>query len=68
MSSEKKAAAARTGYIIFLALAVLTIGEYFVAQMSIPLTVPLFIIALLKAALIVNYFMHVYRLWREESH
>ena len=28
----------------------------------------LFLIALVKAGLIVNYFMHVYRLWREESH
>ncbi|MCA9966684.1 MAG: cytochrome C oxidase subunit IV family protein [Anaerolineales bacterium] len=68
MSSENKAAAMRTGYTVFIALAILTIGEYIVAQASIPLTVPLFIIALIKAALIVNFFMHVYRLWREESH
>ena len=68
MSSENKAAAMRTGYTVLIELAILTIGEYIVAQASIPLTVPLFIIALIKAALIVNFFMHVYRLWREESH
>jgi cytochrome c oxidase subunit IV len=28
----------------------------------------LFVVALVKAALIVNYFMHIYRLWRPESH
>ena len=68
MTQENKSSAVRTGYIVFLALAVLTVLEYFVAQLTIPLLVPMFVIALLKAVLIVNYFMHVYRLWREESH
>ena len=68
MSKENKSSVSQTGFYVFLALAALTIGEFFVAQAPIPLAVPLFVIALIKAVLIVNYFMHVYRLWREESH
>jgi cytochrome c oxidase subunit 4 len=46
---------------------VLTIAEYFVS-IALSSTVLLLIIALLKAAAIVYFFMHVTRLWREESH
>jgi len=38
-----------------------------VAQ-ALPSAIFLLLIALVKAALIVQFFMHVYRLWREESH
>ncbi|MCB8945410.1 MAG: cytochrome C oxidase subunit IV family protein [Ardenticatenaceae bacterium] len=63
---DKKTAALRIGTYVFIALAVLTIVEYFVS--SLGSTVLLMIIALLKAAAIVYFFMHVTRLWREESH
>jgi len=46
---------------------VLTIGEYFVA-VNLGSLVLLFIIAVVKAAIIVQNFMHITRLWREESH
>ena len=65
---EKKKAALRTGTIVFVALFALTILEYFVSQADEPSTVLLLIIALLKAAPIIYFFMHVSRLWREESH
>lgn len=70
MSSENKANVYRTGINVFIALAVLTIIEYFVSVSSFNSTVLLFIIAFIKAAAIVNWFMHVYRLWRpdEEGH
>jgi cytochrome c oxidase subunit 4 len=64
---EKKKAALRIGTYVFIALFVLTIGEYIVSQ-TIDSTVLLLIIALLKAAPIVYFFMHVSRLWREENH
>ena len=64
---EKRAAAYRQGFIVFVALAVLTIVEYF-ASTALNSTVLLIIIALIKAALIVQFFMHISRLWREESH
>jgi caa(3)-type oxidase subunit IV len=66
--SEAKNAAQRTGLYVFLALLVLTIAESIVGSLETPITVLLLIIALVKAALIVYFFMHVYRLWREESH
>lgn len=65
--NEAKAAAYRRGMFVFIALAILTIIEYFVG-VALNSAVLLFILALLKAALIVQYFMHIYRLWREEAH
>jgi caa(3)-type oxidase subunit IV len=66
--NDKKRAGYRQGIVVFIALAVLTAIEYLVAlNLSNP-AVPLVIIALVKAGLIVQYFMHIYRLWREESH
>ena len=65
---ETKAAAQRTGVIIFVVLMVLTIIEFFVGAVENPSLVLLFILALVKAALIVQFFMHIARLWREESH
>ena len=66
--SEGKSKALRRGLWTFLALMVLTIVEFFVAIALNGSTIPLFLIALVKAALIVWVFMHIYRLWREESH
>ena len=65
--SENKAKAYRRGTLTFLILLLLTAVEFYVgvAMNSIAL---LLILALLKAALIVYIFMHIYRLWREESH
>lgn len=57
----------RLGIIVFLALAVLTGVEFWVSN-ALNSAVLLLIIALIKAALIVQYYMHIARLWREESH
>lgn len=65
---EQKSQAYRRGLITFLALMVLTVVEYIVAVALTSSTTLLFIIALIKAALIVYIFMHVSRLWRGESH
>ncbi|MBK7217789.1 MAG: hypothetical protein IPH95_12210 [Candidatus Promineofilum sp.] len=64
---NKKAAAYRLGLITLIILAVMTVAEYFVSIYTGSLIL-LMIIALLKAAIIVNNFMHITRLWREESH
>lgn len=66
-SNNVKKEAQRLGVIVFLALMVLTLIE-FAVSVYLHSTVGLFITMLLKAALIVYYFMHVFRLWREESH
>jgi cytochrome c oxidase subunit 4 len=53
---------------IALFLAVLTVAEYFVAVEFNSLVI-LMLIALFKAVLVVNYYMHVQRLWKtEEEH
>ncbi len=65
--NDKKAAAYRLGLITVVILAALTIGEYFVAVYWRSLVL-MFIIAVVKAAVIVQNFMHITRLWREESH
>lgn len=63
----KKKEAYRQIFMIFIILAVFTGIEYVVSQ-TLDSTILLLLIALVKAGLIINYFMHVYRLWREESH
>ena len=65
--NDRKGAAYRMGLITLIILAVMTVAEYFVSIYTGSLIL-LMIIALLKAAIIVNNFMHITRLWREESH
>ena len=64
---ENKAAAYRLGVVTLIIIGVLTIAEFF-AAVYLGSTVLLLIIALIKAAIIVQNFMHISRLWREESH
>jgi heme/copper-type cytochrome/quinol oxidase subunit 4 len=66
--AQKKAAAFRRGGLVFIALAILTGAEFWVSQVTAGSLVLLFIIALVKAGLILHYFMHVYSLWSEEAH
>jgi len=56
----------RRGVAVLLGLGVLTVLEFIVAQFTASL-VPMFIIGLGKAALIVQYFMHLYMVWTEEE-
>jgi cytochrome c oxidase subunit IV len=65
--TARRTAAYRLGIMTFLVLAVLTALEYWVS-ISFNSGVLLLIIALVKAALIIQNFMHIARLWREESH
>ncbi len=63
---ENKVDLYRVGVIVFVALAVLTIIEFYAAEWNS--VVLLFLMALAKGALIVHYYMNISRLWREESH
>ena len=65
---DKKRAEYRRNIIVFVVLAALTLIEFFIAINLASPAVPLFIIALIKAGLIVNYFMHINRLWQPEDH
>jgi cytochrome c oxidase subunit IV len=66
--ADGKKAAMRRGNLVLLILALLTIVEFGIA-LYMDSTVLLLIMALLKAAVVVWVFMHVFRLWRgEEDH
>jgi cytochrome c oxidase subunit 4 len=65
--AAQRIAAYRRGLAVFGGLLVLTIIELVVGLNSGNL-VPLFLLALAKAALIVNYFMHIRSVWAEEAH
>lgn len=67
MEKRKKVDYRRNFYVI-IGVASLTLVEFFFAINLENPAVPLFIIALIKAGLIAQFFMHIYRLWREEEH
>lgn len=56
----------RRGVIVFVALAVLTVIEYFLGTHAAP-TIFLWLIALLKAGLVIWFYMHIQRAFREEG-
>ena len=67
--TKRKTAIYREGLIVAVVLAILTLVEYYAA-----ITPPfdsfaiLMILALLKAILVVNYFMHIRSVWSEGDH
>lgn len=67
---KKKRAAFRTINVVAAALLILTVLEYVLADtVGVESAAIFFIIALVKGGLVVNFFMHVYKLWRpEEAH
>jgi heme/copper-type cytochrome/quinol oxidase subunit 4 len=54
------------GVKIFIALAVLTVIEYFLGVWEVA-AILLWLVALIKAALVIWFFMHVFRLFGGES-
>jgi cytochrome c oxidase subunit IV len=62
---EKKTAAFREGFAVLAALVVLTGVEYWIS-VATGSVVFLLIVAMVKAGLILNYFMHMAKLWHEE--
>jgi hypothetical protein len=66
-SVAARKAAYRSGIYVFLGLAVLTGLEFAIAAALEGPVVFLFVIALVKAGLIVQYYMHLNRAWSEEE-
>jgi hypothetical protein len=56
------------GVLVFIALAVLTAAEFLIARATGGSIGLLFLIGLIKAALIVIYYMHAKSVWSEEAH
>ena len=63
---NKKSAALMQGLFVFIALAVLTAVEYFIG-VSTDMVGLLFILLLIKAALVVYFYMHISRLFSSEE-
>jgi cytochrome c oxidase subunit IV len=53
----------RLGWTVLILLAALTVGEYFIGSIAVGWIAPLFLIALIKAGLIVRDYMHISRLF-----
>ena len=66
MNSAKKSIELRRGVLVFASLAVLTAIEYFIGVNQVP-PIFLWVIAILKAALVLVYFMHIGRLVAAEG-
>lgn len=62
-----KRSAYLTGLIVALALALLTAIEYWFGIQTNPSVLTLMLISVVKSALVIYFFMHVYRLWRTEG-
>jgi len=60
-------AAYRQGVYVLIALAVLTVVEFTIAVILGGSPVLLFVVVLVKAGLIIQYFMHLGRVWGEEE-
>lgn len=63
---KTKSAAFRQIATVAIGLGALTIVEYYVG-LNLPSTVLLFLLALIKAWLVVYFFMHISRLWAPEE-
>jgi len=65
-SQQGKANKLRRGVIVFAGLAVLTGIEFWIAVGRLPATLPILtIIALGKAALIAQYYMHLHKIFQK---
>ncbi|HEY9077960.1 MAG TPA: cytochrome C oxidase subunit IV family protein [Anaerolineaceae bacterium] len=66
MQKSPKSIELRRGIVVFVALALLTGLEFLIAQLELT-PVLLWILLLLKAGLVLWYFMHINRLWKTEG-
>lgn len=63
---QKKSAALQRGVVILAILAALTIAEFVLATMT-SLTLLLVLIAVIKAVIVIQYFMHLPRIFSNEG-
>jgi heme/copper-type cytochrome/quinol oxidase subunit 4 len=64
---KERSAAYRRGFLVFVGLAALTALEFWVATAAGGSVAFLFLIALVKAGVIVQYYMHLESVWSEEG-
>lgn len=66
-NNNSKAEAFQAGMIVLILLAVLTIGEFFIGAIAFEWAAALWLIAILKAWLVLRDYMHVHRVFGEEE-
>ncbi len=66
-TTKRKSAIYREGIFVAVGLAILTIVEFYIA-LSLNSFAIMMLLALLKAILVVHYFMHIRSLWSEDEH
>ena len=64
--AKAKAGIYRTGYVIAIILAIVTVVEFYIATHFNSFAV-MMLLGIVKAYLVVNYFMHIKSLWTEEE-
>jgi hypothetical protein len=67
VEDPKKKEAFRIGFAVFLLLAFMTIGEFLIGAYVVGWAAPLWLIAIIKAALVVRDYMHLPRLFAGEE-
>ena len=67
MRSSENGGRMRIGWIVFIALALLTAVEIWISVTFTPSLIYLLLTSIAKAALIVIYFMHVSEAWKAEE-
>lgn len=65
-AAKPKAGIYRTGYIVAIILAIVTVVEFYIALVFNNFAI-MMLLALVKAYFVVNYFMHIKSLWSEEE-
>lgn len=65
---EKKKNSFRQGLSVFFALVILTVIEFVVASLNPDWAWLLFLLAIFKGWLVIQYYMHINRIFKEESH
>ncbi|MBE0411436.1 MAG: cytochrome C oxidase subunit IV family protein [Anaerolineales bacterium] len=66
-NNEKLKEVYRSGVVVIILLAILTIGEFFIGAIAVGWAAPLWIIAILKAWLVLRDYMHLPRLFSESE-
>ena len=66
MDDKNNNAALRRGVLVFVGLAVMTVVEYFLGVVQAP-SIWLWATAVLKAGVVVWFFMHIFRLWNQNE-
>lgn len=67
MTSSTQTDRKRIGWLVIAGLAALTVVEFWLSSAVRPALPYLIVVAIVKAGLIIYYFMHVSQIWKQEQ-